>query len=714
MGCFGAISRLCLTLLGVGCMALPGSAPGTVLRAMPAAQDSPQAPPVVLITIDTWRADYWGKASDKVPTPALDALADEGAWFETAYCQVPLTPPSHASILTGTYPPTHGVRDFTSGPLNSRVPTLAAILKGRGYQTAAFVSALVLDRVWGLDRGFDLYAADFAPREGGETSPGNVQRKAQETTDEVLRWLSSKATGQPYFLWVHYFDPHHDYAPPEPFRSRFASDLYAGEVAYVDAQIGRLISALKKRGEYGHSLIVVTSDHGESLGEHGEPNHGLLLYETTTRIPLIFKLPQSYQVRGRRVETVVESVDIAPTALQILRVPRREQGEMEGRGRLGAMLDKDERRTSAYAETLYPLNTFGWAPLYALREGRYKLIDAPRPELYDIQDDPAEQSNLFQQESALGQQLLSKLRSRLGTLQAAAGEESAQAPVDPETVERLQALGYAALSRPVPISEAARSELDDPKDMLPVYRQVVKAMDAAEAGHPERAVEIFQQVAGQHPDLFIVHYSIGVNALKTGRPEMALEALDQARRLNPGYDSIDLNRARALASLGRLEEALETLRELVERNPYFPSARHQMGTLLRRMGRPAQAAQVYRDILQERPQDWLAVKLLAVNLAEMQQFEEALSHFDRYLEARPPDALVANFRGIALDNSGRRQEAVDSYREALQLRPEYGQARLNLAFALLRLGRRQEAQETFQPLCSTHSRLCDQYRQHFQ
>ncbi|HSR53994.1 MAG TPA: sulfatase-like hydrolase/transferase [Acidobacteriota bacterium] len=679
---------------------------------MPPSAES--AAPVVLITVDTWRADYWGKASDRVPTPVLDALAEDGAWFESAYCQVPLTPPSHASILTGTYPSSHGVRDFTSGPLSPEVPALAAILRNNGYQTAAFVSALVLDSVWGLDRGFDLYADDFAPEHAHGTSPGNVQRTAEETTDEVLRWLDGQPRGKPYFLWVHYFDPHHDYSPPEPFRSRHASDPYAGEVAYVDAQIGRLISALKQRDEYADSLIAVTSDHGESLGEHGEPNHGLLLYETTTRIPLIFKLPSRYQVKGRKVESVVESVDIAPTVLQALRLPQGVQQGMEGRGRLSALLGKDERRTPAYAETLYPLNTFGWAPLYALREGRYKLIEAPAPELYDLEQDPGETDNLFQQRSALGKQLQSKLQSRLRTLESGGSTAGDSPPVDPETVERLQALGYAAVSSPVPVSASAVGNLADPKEMLPVYRRIVNAMDAAEAGRPQQAVEVFQEVAREHPDLFIVQFSIGVNALKLGRPQQALEALDKARELNPGYDSIDLNRSRALASLGRLEEALDVLRGLVGRNPNFPAARHQLGALLRRQRQPAQAAEVYREILERRPDDWLAVKLLAVNLTEARQFDQALEHFDRYLQARPADALTANYRGIALDNSGRREEAVKSYRQALELKPDYGQARLNLSFALLRLGRPEEARETFQPLCTTHVQLCRQYEEHFQ
>ncbi len=673
------------------------------------AQPSPAQPAnVILITIDTLRYDYVGySGAGKVETPVLDSLAKDGVWFETAYCQVPLTPPSHASILTGTYPATHGVRDFTSGPLSPSVPTLAEILKQRGYGTAAFISALVLDSVWGLDRGFDLYFDSFEAGGNGGANPGNVQRRAEETIDQVLAWHSKAA--EPFFLWVHLFDPHHDYNPPQPYKARYSSDPYAGEVAYADSQIGRLVQALKQRQQYDRTLLVAVSDHGESLGEHREPNHGFFLYETTVRIPLLYKLPSGLQIPKPRIESMTQTVDILPTILQTLRIPQKREWRIEGRGQLSAILGKEGRPGFGYAESRYPWSTFGWSPLYSYREGRHKVIEAPRPELYDLVVDPLESSNLYSSQRALGDQLLSSLRSL--RQQQGAGSVQGTAAVDPEVLERLAALGYATVSSAVAVEE--KEGLADPKDMLPVYARVVEALDAAEAGQLQRSNSILQPLAQDHPELFIVHNTIGLNNLKMGRLQAALEAFDQARTLNPGFDSIHVNRARALAGLGRLQEAISVLQEVVKRNPHHPAAQMQLAGALQRARKPQQAAQVYRQILQERPDDRNARKMMAVSLVDSRQFAQALPHLEKVLKEGPPDALTLNYRGIALANHNRLDEALDSYRAALRIRPDYAQARLNLAYALLRVNQVDEARNEFQQVCRLNQALCNRHRGRF-
>ncbi len=309
--------------------------PRAGVLAGPSGPDS--RPNLVLITIDTLRADYLSSyGSRRVKTPTLDGLAAEGVLFENAYCQVPLTPPSHASILTGTYPATHGLRDFTSGPLGPDLPTLATVLEAQGYRTAAFVSAFVLDRSWGLGRGFQLYFDEFDASAGGGGQQADVQRPANETLDRALPWLESAEA--PFFLWLHLFDPHHDYEPPEPFRSLYRDDPYAGEVAWVDSQLARLVGVLRSRGVYEDTLVVATSDHGEGLGQHGEREHGFFLYEEVIRIPLIFKLPSSLGAAGSRVGEVVQSIDILPTVLQVLGL--QAPPSVEGRGLLSSMLGK--------------------------------------------------------------------------------------------------------------------------------------------------------------------------------------------------------------------------------------------------------------------------------------------------------------------------------------------------------------------------------------
>ncbi len=660
---------------------------------------------VVLITIDTLRADYVGIYGGPVETPVLDGLARDGVHFRTVYCQVPLTPPSHASILTGTRPATHGLRDFTSGPLAPGSVTMARILRDNGYGTAAFVSALVLDSVWALDQGFDLYYDDFDEIEADGGNPGNVQRRAEDTIDRVLDW--QEGSSKPFFLWVHLFDPHHDYDAPEPFGTRYRSDPYGGEVAYVDEQVGRLVTALKEAGVYEDSVIIATSDHGESLGEHGEPNHGLFLYETTTRIPLIVKMPARYDVKGREVATLVQSIDILPSLLQILRIPIKREWGIEGRGRLAAILGKEDRRGHGYAESLYARNTFGWSPLFALREGRYKFIEAPRPELYDLDQDPGEEKNLYSAQNALGEQLRSRL-AHLKTSSRTSTQTGSKA--DPKTIESLSALGYVAVSQPVPVQ--SEESLADPKDKLPVYQEIVRGLTAAESGRLDLSNRILVGVAEANPELFIVHYSIGTNFLKLGRFAEALDALDRAKVLNPDFESIDFNRALALASLNKPAEAIDILRSVVQKNSSFQAAHHRLASLYRRTGKPALAVQEYRSILQKRPDDFLATKLLGISLIDAREYAAGLDQLGR-LESAQEDALTRNYRGIALANLGRLSEASESYRAALELKPDYHQARLNLAFALLRNGDREGARKEYDALCETNKPLCEQYRDRF-
>jgi len=456
---------------------IAGFAAMAVAFAVPAAGQT--RPNIILITIDTLRADYLGcYGNTRIPTPNLDALAAQGTIFDRAYCQAPMTPPSHASILTGTYPPTHGVRDFTSSGLRAGFPTLASILKRSGYNTAAFVSAYVLDSVWGFNQGFDYYYDHFEPKEFQGVNPGNVQRKAGETITLANDWLSKKPR-TPYFLWVHLFDPHHDYNPPEPFHSRYASDLYGGEVAYADHELGRLFDALRANGDWDRSLIVAVSDHGEGRGEHEEYEHGFFLYEATLRIPLIVKLPKGATKQAPRIRDVVASVDIAPTIVQVAQAQADRQVPMQGRGLLAQVLGKGGASASiAYGETLYPRTTFGWSELAAFVEGNFKYIEAPSPELYDLVADPEEQSNLYATRRAMADGLRQKLnlaRSRM------ANQTGAASSTDSERIEALRALGYVAVS--VPIKQGpGQPGLADPKDKIGQFNKVLLALQATDAG----------------------------------------------------------------------------------------------------------------------------------------------------------------------------------------------------------------------------------------
>jgi arylsulfatase A-like enzyme/Flp pilus assembly protein TadD len=687
---------------------IAGFAAMAVAFAVPAAGQT--RPNIILITIDTLRADYLGcYGNTRIPTPNLDALAAQGTIFDRAYCQAPMTPPSHASILTGTYPPTHGVRDFTSSGLRAGFPTLASILKRSGYNTAAFVSAYVLDSVWGFNQGFDYYYDHFEPKEFQGVNPGNVQRKAGETITLANDWLSKKPR-TPYFLWVHLFDPHHDYNPPEPFHSRYASDLYGGEVAYADHELGRLFDALRANGDWDRSLIVAVSDHGEGRGEHEEYEHGFFLYEATLRIPLIVKLPKGATKQAPRIRDVVASVDIAPTIVQVAQAQADRQVPMQGRGLLAQVLGKGGASASiAYGETLYPRTTFGWSELAAFVEGNFKYIEAPSPELYDLVADPEEQSNLYATRRAMADGLRQKLnlaRSRM------ANQTGAASSTDSERIEALRALGYVAVS--VPIKQGpGQPGLADPKDKIGQFNKVLLALQATDAGALSKSSALLGEVIREEPGLFIAHYSLGVNKLKSGEFQAALEDFERARDLNPSFELTELNRATALARLGRGDEAAAILQALVKENPARLNPRRQLALLYTRQKKYEEAISIYRDILRERPGDAHAVKSLGITEVDAGRYAEGSASLESAINLGAADALTYNSLGIAQTNLGNIADAVASYRKALSIKSDYHQARLNLSFALLKAGDTVEARQEFDRLCRENARLCQQYRSYF-
>ncbi len=428
-----------LALLVASCLVL--------MACRPEPEPGPPAD-VLLITLDTTRADRLAPYGfHDAPMPALERLAREGVLFEQAMSVAPLTVPAHASLLTGLFPPRHGVRDNAAAPLAASHRTLAETLAGRGFGTAAFVGAAVLAADRGLSQGFAHYSS------GAAAAPGRLpmQRDAAAVVDEAVAWLEG-TTAPRVFMWTHFYDAHRPYAPPEPFASRHAADPYVGEIAYVDAQIGRLLDAVDRRRRLDRTMVVVAGDHGESLGEHGERDHGVFVYQNVLRVPLIVRLPA---VQPRRVPWVVRLVDVMPTVLAALDVPAPPG---DGVSLLDHMAGTG-RDLEAYGESEYP-RRFGWSPLRVLRDGRFTLIEAPRPELYDLERDPFEERNLYLERRATAD----AMRARLATLAASAAPAAAASsePVPADLRERLAALGYAgtaAASAPSP-----GVTLPDPKD----------------------------------------------------------------------------------------------------------------------------------------------------------------------------------------------------------------------------------------------------------
>ena len=418
---------------------------------------------VVLITLDTTRADRLSPYGlMDVSMPHLERLAREGVVFDQASSVAPLTLPAHSSIFTGLFPAAHGVRDNADRPLGAEHTTLAEMLEAEEFETGAFVGSAVLDPERGLQQGFKEYSGVAATTlKGrtttttlkGRTTPDARQRRADEVVNEATRWIEG-LRGSGFFLWTHLYDPHRPYDPPEPFRSRHF-DPYIGEIAFVDSQIGRLLDALERRGLLDRTLVIVAGDHGESLGDHGERDHGIFLYESVLRVPLIIRGPG---IAPRRVGDVVRLVDVMPTILEVLNLP---VPAMDGVSLVSVMHGTRGVDLEVVAESMYPLR-FGWSPLRALRGGRYKLIDAPRPELYDLERDPFETRNIFEDRRALA----GAMKARLDVL---TDHRDARRGADAEVVparlrDDLAALGYVSGS-PMRMSDR-QTNLPDPKDRI--------------------------------------------------------------------------------------------------------------------------------------------------------------------------------------------------------------------------------------------------------
>lgn len=410
---------------------------------------------VVIVTLDTTRADRLPAYGYRdVLMPHLDRLAAEGVVFNQATSVSPLTLPAHTSLFTGLLPPAHGVRDNGDEPLAESHATLAEILRSNNFRTAAFVGSVVLDPSRGLAQGFEHYGA---VQRDADPAGSRYSRRADAVVNGALEWLDRIGSSR-FLLWTHFYDPHRPYDPPEPFRS--IPDPYVGELAFADSQIGRLIQALETRGLLDRTLIVVAGDHGESLGEHGERDHGIFVYEGVLRIPLIVRAPN---LQPQRIAEVVRLTDIMPTVLDLLGVGGAAATD-------GVTLVPRMRGSSqvleleAYAESLYP-QRFGWSPIYALRDGRFKYIEAPRPELYDLHGDPFEERNIYSERPNTAMALRQRLWETRGAATAATGNEAAAGSADLH--ERLAALGYVGSA---PHGAAADGEnRPDPKDCIGTY-----------------------------------------------------------------------------------------------------------------------------------------------------------------------------------------------------------------------------------------------------
>lgn len=638
---------------------------------------------LVVVTLDTTRADRIGAYGrpGAATTPTFDHLAREGVLFEQAMTSAPLTLPAHATMFTGAYPPQHGVRDNGGFFLDPGATTLAERLKSAGFRTGAFVGAYVLDSKWGLDQGFDQYVDDFDLAELRGGSLGDVSRRAAEVVDRALPWLE-QVRHQPFFAWLHLYDAHAPYDPPEPFATRFADQPYNGEIAYADSQLGRVVEFLGARGLLDRTIVVVLGDHGESLGEHDEGTHGFFIYETSTHVPFLIRAPFD-GVRARRVSSPVRTADLMPTVLDLLGLPAVDH-PIPGTSLAGMMTGADaDPAPDGYAEALYPLHHYGWSALKAIRSGTYKLIDAPSPELFDLAADPGETTNLFEARRDVANRLQRSLRA-LDAGFSRAGAPPTAGSVDPETRARLASLGY--VSSFVATSEDAGTARADPKDKIALFNRMSEARDVAgdAADATARRIALLKSVVAEDPAVIDAWFNLGNACFRAGDLVQAITYFRRTLELKPDYDLALINMANAYRAQGKDDEALAGYEHYLRVDPKNAWVHYQAGQIHLDRGRLDPAVDSFHRALAIDGKVAAARVALGAVAITRGDATTAEREFRAALETTP-DVRLAHFNlGVLAESRGEIDAALASYQREIAAHDDAYKAMFNAARILQR------------------------------
>ena len=617
----------------------------------------PVRPNVLVITVDTLRPDALGFVAGRNRTPAIDRLAAEGFAFPSAVSPVPLTLPSHAAVMTGVLPRRLGLRD--NGQVLGPGPrTLAEAFKERGYATAAFVSGYPLDSAFGLARGFDVYDAALAPGGGGD-----LARSAAGTVEPAIRWLAGARA--PVFAWVHFYDPHYPYEPPAEFARPGTRGPYDGEVAFVDAAIGRLADAFASRGD---GLTVFAADHGESLGEHGEGTHGFFVYDSTVTVPLVFRWPG--RVAAGSSPAGARLVDVAPTVLDLVGLAA--EPDTDGVSLRAALDGGAAPAEPAYVETFQPWHSYGWAPLKAVRHRGLKLIAAPRPELYDLAGDPGETTNVIGSrpaDAATLQRLLAAVEAR----PAAAVREVE----DGDARARLEALGYVSTGGAS--GDPPADGLRDPKDGARLRTLLTEGDLRLRGGDHAGAVSRFEAVLKEDPaNRFALHRG-GVALLRAGQTARALPRLEEAVRLDPRGPEVRIALAEALSASARHREAATHWMEAVRLQPRRADLWANLGSALGSSGRMTEAVDAMAKAVELKPEEPRLRLRLAFAEHAAGRREDAARHLKEAADRQGPGFVHSAALGLVLLELGRREEARDWLIRSRPGEPDHDAARAALA-----------------------------------
>jgi len=669
----GIVIAIVFTIASLGCQKAPEAPPDLTL---------PNAN-VLLITLDTTRADRIGAYGySPAETPRLDALASEGVLFETATTATAFTLPSHSSIMTGLYPPFHGVRLNGGSALADVQVTLAERLVASGYRTGAVVGAFVIDQRWGLSQGFDFFEDDFEMAPDQKLDLAGVQRPGNQVVDLGLEWLN-RPDERPFFAWLHFYDPHIPYNPPEPFRSRFddggKGGLYDGEIAFTDSQIGRLLDWLDEQGLAENTVVVVVGDHGESLDDHGEKEHGYYIYDATVKVPLIVRVPGS-DLGGMRVPAQVRTIDVLPTVLDLVGVETPDP--LHGESLVPLMLDPArEGPEFAYSESMSVHLQYGWSALYSVRTSDYKFIDAPREELYDLSRDPSESENLLQREPGVVQILRSRLVALREEIEIGAPEIQ-EADLDQETLGMLAALGYVGGATAAPEGE----DLADPKDKIHLYESVGYAAHLMTGEGYEEAAGVLEIVLDADPEIPQAKLLLATAYQNTGRIEEAKVVLDDFLQDDPDNMAALITMAKMLSDEGKEGEVMALAKRVLSVDDRNTQAWELVAGVHMRANDHQGALPPLEKVVEIQPKLTRNRLNLAVANMGLGRLDVAEPMLDGILGEYPKFPFANFHRGLLYEEQGRLEAARQAYTEEIELFPEAVMARFNLGNLLFRLG----------------------------
>lgn len=636
--------------------------------------------PVILISVDTLRADHLScYQPGRRPTPHIDALARNGTLFSQASTPFPLTLPAHVALLSSTYPFTNGVED-NGVPLTSDVATLATVLQGAGYHTAAFVGSFVLDRRFGLNRGFDVYDGPIDLHNKITTSPVERKRAGSQTVQAATQWLERNASGR-FFLFLHLYDLHLPYDLPADPKLRHGETGYSAELAYEDRVLGEFMAFLERRGLLRKALVVFTSDHGEGLGDHGESTHGYFIYQSTVHVPLIMHWPADFKrAPGARIDHPASLLDVAPTVLDA--IGAKAPPAMRGHSLIGDGATADRE---IYTESLYARDHFGCAALRSVRDGRYKYIEAPKPELYDLAGDPNERHNLYDQQRARA----ASLNKRIAVLLASAPRthRKTQPPPTPDTVEALRSLGYLSGSTKVSRTESRV----DPKDRAADFERYYHALDLASAGDLTQSDQLLEPLAGKLPDVVDIRISLGLNRERLGDYQGAIRdfkrAVEQDRSNAQPYFELGFCYFR----LGQTDAAVPEFKAALALEPWYTRADEALAQIYIQKKELPQARAHLNHLLTIDPDSYTAHYNLGIFAALEQNWSEAEKNMQAALRADPESVEAHDTLGKIYFQLGELEQAQKQFEETIRIAPRLASAHYNLAMVFQKQGKTEQA-----------------------